>query len=86
LGTLALGCTFNVVNLALVELGVVDLDDAVALKAVLGLSAFTIFEEDALIPCIFVPRSKVFVNVEVGLELGLPAEAEAPLALNCLKE
>ena len=86
MGTLALGRTFNVVYLALVELGVVNLDDAVVLKAVLSLSAFTVFEKDALISCIFVPRSKVLVNIEVGLELGLAAEAEAPLALNCLKE
>ena len=86
MGTLALGSAFNVVYLALVELGVVNLDDAVALKAVLSLSAFTIFEEDALISSIFVPRSKVLVNIEVGLELRLAAEAEAPLALDCLKE
>jgi hypothetical protein len=44
LGTLALGCTFNVVYLSLVELRVVNLDDALVLKAVLGLSAFTVFE------------------------------------------
>ena len=86
MGTLALGCTFNVVNLALVELGVVNFDDAVVLKAVLGLSAFTIFEEDALISGIFLPRPEIFINIEVGLELGLAAETEAPLALNCLKE
>ena len=61
-------------------------NDAVALKAILSLCAFTILEDDALISGIFLPNSKIFINIEVGLELMLAAETEAPLALNCLKE
>jgi len=86
LGTVALGRAFNFVNLSLVELRVVYFNDAVALRTVLSLSAFTILEEDALISGIFMPRSEIFTHIEVGLELGLAAETEAPLALNCLKE
>ena len=86
LGTVALGRAFNVVNLSLVELRVVNFNDAVALRTVLSLNAFTILEEDALISGIFMPRSEIFTNIEVGLELRLAAETEAPLALNCLKE
>ncbi len=86
MGALTLGRTLNVVNLALVELRVVHLEEAVALRVVLGLNAFTIFEEDALISGIFVPISEVRVDIKAGLELGLAAEAEAPLALNSLKE
>ena len=86
LGTVALGRAFNFVNLSLVELRVVYFNDAVALRTVLSLSAFTILEEDALISGIFMPRSEILTHIEVGLELGLAAETEAPLALNCLKE
>jgi len=74
LGTVALGRAFNVVNLSLVELRVVNFNDAVALRTVLSLNAFTILEEDALISGIFMPRSEIFTNIEVGLELRLAAE------------
>jgi hypothetical protein len=74
LGTVALGRAFNVVNLSLEELRVVNFNDAVALRTVLSLNAFTILEEDALISGIFMPRSEIFTNIEVGLELRLAAE------------
>jgi hypothetical protein len=86
LGTLALGRTLNFVNLAIVVLRVDHLEEAVALKAEIVLIAVTIFEKNAFISGIFVPRATVFINIEVGLELGLAAEAEAPLALNCIKQ
>ena len=86
LGALALSWTLNVVYLALEELRVVNLNDAVVLKAVLCLGTFTFFEANALTSGIFVPISEVLVNIEVGLEPRLSAETKARLALYCLKE
>jgi hypothetical protein len=86
LSTVALGSAFYFINLSPVELRVMNFNDAVALKAILGLCAFTILEDDALISGIFLPHSKIFINIEVGLELMLAAKTEVPLALNSLKE
>jgi hypothetical protein len=68
LGTLALGCTLNIVNLSLVVLRVVHLDDAFALRAVLGLNTFTIFEEDFLISDLFMPRPVVPTDIKVSFK------------------
>ena len=68
MGTLALGCTLNIVNLSLVVLRVVHLDDAFALRAVLGLNTFTIFEEDFLISDLFMPRPVVPTDIKVSFK------------------
>ena len=84
MSTLALGCTLNIVNLALVELRVVHLDNAVALRAVLGLDTFTVLEEDFLISDLFMPRPVVPSDIKVRFKRRLCTESEAKGALDCL--
>jgi hypothetical protein len=86
LGALALARKLNIDNLALVELRVVDLDEAVARRAVLGLDTFTVLVCDFLVSCIFMPRAIVPIDIKVSLKARLFTESEAKLALDRLNE
>ena len=84
MGALALARKLNIDNLALVELRVVHLDEAVARRAVLGLDTFTVLVCDFLVSCIFMPRPEVPIDIKVSLKARLFTESEAKLALDRL--
>ena len=86
LGTLALPRKLKALNLAFVELRVLNLEQAVALRAVLGLNTLTIFLIKSLVSYIFMPWAEVPIDFKVRLKLRLFTESEAKLALDRLYE
>jgi hypothetical protein len=55
-------------------------------EGVLSLNTVSIFEEDALVSGMLMPRSKVLVDIEILLKLRFGAETEAELSIGRLQK
>jgi len=77
LSTFAISRALDVVNFTLIVLRVVNNNPSVFSQGVFGLLAVTKFECDASVSDLFVPNSKIFVDIEVFLKCWFRTETEA---------
>jgi len=86
MSTLAFCGSFNVVDFSFVELRVVNLNKSVTSQWVFCLRAVSIFKENAFVSHIFMPRTKVLVDVEVLFKSRLRALSKAELSIDRFQE